>query len=395
MNQRPTIAVIGQFPAGSSMAHAINVVKTAGGFARLGHRVVVCCQPPRDAESLEKLARDYAEPAIHWRFSPADLAPLSGDPSLAFATWAVRTSRDENASLVYARHFHAALLAAREGFTTALETHAHAHDPNRLLEECFLATRSTNPRQPGSHAPIAAIVTISHTLRNDYISRGADPDRVHIVPDGVDVELFSPRAHTPRPTDLPSDKPVALYAGHLYDYKGVPTILAAANHNPGVTFALLGGLPEDIQRAHAAAATMGLTNALLLGPRPHSAVPAYLWHADVLLLPPSARHPSACWTSPVKLGEYLAAGRPIVASDIPALRDWIDEPVVRWFTPDDGESLALAISTFLREPAADSLDRRSLAAALARRFSYTARARAILAHAHESPRHARALAHTA
>lgn len=363
------------------MAHAINVVKTAGGFARIGHRVVVCCQPPRDGTPIERIARDYAEPSLEWRFAPPDLASANGDPSLAFAGWAVRVCRDEGASLVYARHFHAALLAARGGTTTVLETHAHAKDPNRLLEDCFLATRVP---ESSPIRPIEAIVTISQTLRKDYVSRGAAPARVHVVPDGVDLDLFAPRAGSVRPADLPAGRPVALYAGHLYEYKGIPTILAAAEQLPSVAFALLGGLPEDIRRVQETAACKGLSNLFVLGARSHAEVPRYLAHADVLLLPPSAAHPSAQWTSPVKLGEYLASGRPVVASDIPALRDWVDEPAVCWFRADDGASLAEAVSTTLTQRAARSLDRRSLATLLARRLSYPARARAILAHARGS-----------
>ena len=48
-------------------------------------------------------------------------------------------------------------------------------------------------------------------------------------------------------------------------------------------------------------------------------------------------------TSPVKLGEYLASGTPIVASDISALRDWLTDDDVHFVLPDDGSDLAQGI----------------------------------------------------
>jgi len=381
VSQQPTVGVIGQFTAGSSLAHAINVTKTAGGFARLGHRVVICCQRPRDGVTCDDLARDYAEPALQWVFAPERLPVIDGDPSGAFGVWAAGVCRDEGADFVYARHFHAALAAGRLGLCTVLETHAHVGDLNPLLEECFLATRGEGVLNDSVRPRIAALVTISRTLRNEYVSRGADKDRVHVVPDGVDVELFAPRAGSDRPAEFPTSKRVVLYAGHLYDYKGVPTMLDAARLLPDVVFALLGGLPEDVERTRDRVAAKGLANVLLLGPRPHAQVARYLWHADALLLPPSAHHASARWTSPVKLGEYLASGQPIVASGISALRDWVDEPAVRWFVPDDGSSMAESIGSALSESSGAASERTRVAILLARRLSYRSRAAAIHAFA--------------
>ena len=140
------------------------------------------------------------------------------------------------------------------------------------------------------------------------------------------------------------------YVGHLYDYKGIPTILQAAALLPKVDFHLIGGLPEDVSRQRARVEQMELNNVTLHGLRSHSAVPPFLWHADALLLPPSARHPSAAWTSPLKVGEYLASGTPVVATAIPALQDWLSEQEVKFVPPDDAAAMADGILTVLRDP---------------------------------------------
>jgi glycosyltransferase involved in cell wall biosynthesis len=165
-----------------------------------------------------------------------------------------------------------------------------------------------------------------------------------------------------------------VYGGHLYDYKGIPAVLDAAALLPGVRFELIGGLEEDIARVRGRVAERGLQNVEVVGWVEHGVLPERLWRADVLLLPPGLGDPSKDWTSPVKLGEYLAAGGPIVASGIPALRDWVDERVVTWFEPDDGASLAGAIERALAEGEEAAAQRRGLAMDLARGWSYAERA---------------------
>lgn len=370
------VAVISEIRPGSPRAHAINVVKTAGGFARLGHETLVLCRAPGpDAPDAGAL---YAEPSLAWRFAPEH---AGWGASRAFAEWCAAEAGAFGAEVVYARHFEGALACAGAGFSTVLETHAYVGDESPLLRRACEATSR-------SERPLRAITTISPRLAAYYRSIGADADRLHIVPDGVDLGLFLPPARLDDPPFARAAREQhAVYAGHLYDYKGIPTILGAAALLPRVVFHLVGGLPEDIERTRAAAAALG--NVRLHGPCPHAAVPRWLWHADCLLLPPSGEHPSAAWTSPVKLGEYLAAGPPVVASAIPGLRDWVDAPAVRWFRPDDAKDLAVAIETSLGETAEHAALRRGHARALAERFAYSARAGAMLAAAgHASAREA-------
>ncbi len=169
-------------------------------------------------------------------------------------------------------------------------------------------------------------------------------DKVHVLADAVDLDLFN------RPIDYVKearDRPRIVYAGHLYDYKGIPTILEAAALLPKCDFVLVGGFAADVRRVSDIVTANRLSNVLLTGLLPLSAVPHYLWGSDVLLLPPSADHPSARWTSPVKLGEYLASGNPVVATRIPALEHWLQNEEVLFVPPDDGSALADAIRRLL------------------------------------------------
>lgn len=361
------LAVVSQLRPGSSRAHAINVIKTAGGLARLGHDVTLytlASEPGADA------ARLYHEPDLRWVAAPFDGEPVDDE---RFGRWAADAVARQQPDLTYARNFWAPLLLCQRGLPCVLETHAHVDAVNPLLDACLRATQT--------HDALRGVVTIAPILRDHYIARGARADRVHVVPDGVDFDLFI----APNPTPYAPPGPHIVYAGHLYDYKGIPTILDAARLLPEAHFHLVGGLPEDIRRTHARIDRESLTNVSLHGCAPHADVPPFVQHADVLLLPPSNTEASKDWTSPVKLGEYLATGVPIVASDIPALTRVLAEPTVRFFRADDAASLAQAIRTCLTSPAFTNPAVRTARIELARSLSYPARAARILAAASPAP----------
>lgn len=372
MTRGDRILAVSEFRLGSHRAHAINVVKTAGGFARLGHRVTLLCRRPEAPDagrSVADLLALYAEPGLdveyledapEWRSGES-----AAEPALAGAV-AARRARELGVRGVYARHFEAAVACRAAGVPTVMETHSHPGDPRGVVLDALRATRMTpNP---------LSIVTISPVLARDYASRGADHARITLVPDGVDLDLFGGAAG---PSPFRDGSGIrAVYCGHLYDYKGIPTILDAARLDAGIDWHLVGGTPEDLERVRASAA--GVLTVTLHGHVPHARVPRYLRHADVLVLPPSAKHPSAAWTSPVKLGEYLASDRPVVASRVPGLLAWVDAPAVRWFTPDEPGELVRAVRASAEEPPAYAVARRSHAKSLAQRFGYANRARSIL-----------------
>lgn len=368
------VGVITEATLGSTRAHAINVIKTAGGFERLGHEVTVYCAARGEGASGGAEVDAYGEGRLRVVSAPRtifDTCRGDEDRSRALGEWAARRCLADGVELVYARHFWGALASADLGLATIMETHAHVGDPRLILDACFAATaRRGNP--------LLGIATISPVLRDHYVQRGARATRVAIVPDGVDVEMFSPSGSLGANPFSEWSGPNAVYCGHLYDYKGVPTILSAAGGNPDVVWHLVGGDERDVARVRAEVERRQLANVVVHGNKVYSEVPRYLWHADVLVLPPERDHPSARWTSPVKLGEYLASGRSIVASDIPGLRTWVDEPAVRWFRASDGEDLGRAV----REALALGEDERELqrgaAARLAMKFSYSERAKRIL-----------------
>ena len=363
------IAVVSEVQLGSQRSQAIDAVKTAGGMLRAGHSVVLVCRPPEcDPRPASEILAEYGEERLDVVLQPDEGAAF--DPA-RFASWAVSVAASDGVDCVYARHVHAALQCAAAAIPTVFETHAHVGDRR---EEVVKAMRSTQSSRRG----IRSIITIGSPLKAWYETLGAVPGRVHVVPEGVDLALFAPPPKVGKPPAslCRVSGPRITYAGHLFDAKGVPTILEAAAMAPELSFVLVGGGADELQRTRSRAA--GLSNVHLLGSVPHVEVAPYLWHSDALLLPPSATDPAASWLSPVKLGEYLASSTPIVASAVRGLRRLVTDDHVRWFVPDDAASMIEAVRAALRESPEAATRRTAACLELASSLSCATRATRIL-----------------
>lgn len=153
--------------------------------------------------------------------------------------------------------------------------------------------------------------------------------KTRLIPHGVDVGLFGNPAS--RAADLP-DGPVAGFYGSISDWLDIPMLARAAHALPDWSFVLVGPVRTDV------AALARLPNVRFLGARPHAALPSYVQHWTVSLIPfldtPQIR---AC--NPLKLREYLASGTPVAATRFPALQPY--EPLVAAIDP--GGDLVAAI----------------------------------------------------
>ena len=144
---------------------------------------------------------------------------------------------------------------------------------------------------------------------------------VDLIPNGVDVELF--RIPQARPTELPLS-PVAVYVGTLHEERiDVDLLVDLAEARPDLAIAIVG--PDSLGPAsHDRLAAVA--NIHLLGPVPYDRVPAYLQHADVVIIPHLV-NPFTESLDPIKAYECLAAGRPTVATPVAGFRD-LGGPVV-------------------------------------------------------------------
>jgi glycosyltransferase involved in cell wall biosynthesis len=178
-------------------------------------------------------------------------------------------------------------------------------------------------------------VTITAALHRELVARFGERPRVAVVPDGVRATAV---AHAGQVADQARSTAEQAkhaaghaapaftigYAGHLYPWKGVDLVIEAVAALPDARALIVGGHEKepDLARVQAFAEELNCASRVTFtGLLPPPDVAAALQRADVLVLPNRASAISTAFTSPLKLFEYMASGRPIVASDLPSLRE--------------------------------------------------------------------------
>lgn len=194
----------------------------------------------------------------------------------------------------------------------------------------------------GAHCAIA----VSRPMLDSLITLGAYPDRVTLVPNGVDRELFRPRDRTRARTllGLPEHGKVLLFVGRLEREKGLDELTRAYRdlvRKSSETISLVivgdGSMSERLSLQ-----LNGVPNVVLAGARPAEDVAHYLAAADVLVLPSWAEG------TPNVILEALAAGRPIVATHVGGIPDVVRHDHTGLLVPPrDVGALASALNAAL------------------------------------------------
>jgi glycosyltransferase involved in cell wall biosynthesis len=354
----------------SRVASAVNVLKMCQAFAGLGHTVTLYARG-RQEDAPAVFASYGIAPAFDLVLRAPQRWPLAKNllyPLLLRRAMAARPPAD----LLYGRHAYALAAALGRGSAPfAYEAHAMPSRRARQLAERWLF------RQPR----FALLVAISGALAEDYAaSRPGLP--LMVAHDGADPMADPDSWIGPWPGR--PGRPQLGYVGHLYPGKGMEMVAALAAALPECDLHAVGGTEADLMRWRARCA--GQPNLHLHGHVPHARVPAWLARFDLLLAPPAPSVASAAgreigrWMSPLKLFEYMAAGKPILASDIPALREVLrDGETALLLPPGEVAAWAAAARGLVAAPArAAALGARAQAVFLAN-YTWQARAQRILA----------------
>ena len=255
------------------------------------------------------------------------------------------------------------------------------------------------------------IVTITKCARQILIDEyGVPASRVRTVADGTTVAGAVSPSPNPSPvrgrgeTDPHPTRPLGggvqgggpglggegarpsiFYVGQLYPWKGAGLVVDVAARVPAAQVVIVGGQTNwtendpDIAALAERARELGVVERVeLRGHVPYDQIPKALAAASVALLPLPDEPVARLFTSPLKLFDYMAAGVPIVASDLPALREVLrHEENALLARAGDPDAFAAAVRRLLGDPAlATRLGRQARADVDG--YSWGARARALL-----------------
>jgi glycosyltransferase involved in cell wall biosynthesis len=356
----------------SDSANSIQVMKVCQALAQLGHEILLII-PAGSA-----LAFDDRQLLDHYGLNTAfPVEHLPARSRRTFPRTAVKRANDLGVNLVYAWPVQAAVLGLLSGFPVLLEMHdVPSGFFGPLWYRLFLGL-------PGKKRLLPITAALQRALKSRY----GPPRRgdTLIAPDGVDLERYAdlPEAEAARlQLGLNPGQTVGC-TGHLYPGRGADLFLALAAALPQVNFVWVGGRPADAEAWQARAQDAALHNVTFTGFVPNRRLPLYQAAADILLMPygrsitTSSGGNTAEICSPMKMFEYMAASRPILASDLPVFREVLDESCAVLCPPDDPQAWKSALVKLLEEP---ELRQQLAQAARTRvtRFTWTERARRCL-----------------
>ena len=196
------------------------------------------------------------------------------------------------------------------------------------------------------------VVAITQGLKNLLIEHGIDSGKILVASDGVDLEFFNsvnqPKEDIRIELNLPAGDFLVGYVGKFKTLgmeKGIKTMISAIPLlGKEIKIVFVGAEESEIKEYKNMANRLNaLSQCLIINNQPYLKAVKYMKAMDALVIPfPNAPH-YAFYASPLKLFEYMAAGRPIIASDLPALREILNDKNALFFKPEDVDDLARAV----------------------------------------------------
>jgi glycosyltransferase involved in cell wall biosynthesis len=330
-------------------AHGVQIAKMCEAFANGGTELEILY--PKRRNQFEGSFFDYYNLDKNfkltkiWSFDLVGIIPKIGFrvQSLTFAVSSfLYLIKNKYRGIVYSRDpFSSLLLFLNKKLKIVFEIHSLPREIKFYHKLLF--------------SRVYKFVAISNGLKKDLINLGVPDNKIFVAPDGVDLKSFE-KIHKSKEElrddlGLPQDKKIILYTGHLYDWKGAH-ILAKASKYLADEFIVVfvGGTEKDLNKFTQFVEKNKLKNVVLLGYQRPDKIPYYLKSADILVLPNSGKQRiSSHHTSPMKLFEYMASGVPIIASDLPSIKEVLNEYNAVFFEADNNKDLAEKILKNLKE----------------------------------------------
>jgi len=316
----------------SNTANSIQVVKAAHALAEVGHEVVLLV-PGDKSVSWENLKSHYG---LRQPFKIQWIHENQAFRRYDFSFKSVQTGRRLDPDLIYTWVLQAAVLSLWRGTPTILELHDRV--TGRLGPWLF--------RQFWQSKTKKRLLTNTMALKERLISDfnlESHQEEIFVSPNGVELERYE---DLPAPEEARTHLALeagftAGYTGHFYAGRGMQLMIDLAKALPEINFLWVGGQPEDVTLWENRAKSAGVANLYLTGFVDNAQLPLYQAAADVLLMPygqkieGSGGGNSAEIASPMKMFEYMAAGRAIISSDLPVIHEVLDTTTAVFCPPED------------------------------------------------------------
>lgn len=350
------IAVITNSRIPSLTANSIQAMKVCQALVETGHEI--CLFAPRETGPVpwESLLTHYG---LRNTFPIEWLPSLRALKRYDFTLHSIRAARKFKADLVYTWLLNPAVLALWLGWPVVLEMHAEVTGRvGPWLMRRFWRS-STRKRMLVTTRPLRDAIETAAGLT-------FPEEAVQIAPNGVDLAQYQslPIAVEARHLLGLPEKPTAGFTGHIYPGRGADLLFDLAVRMPDVQFLWVGGKPDLVSYWQDRLSQAGASNVAMTGFVENSRLPLYQAAADVLLMPygrsisASSGQDIAEVINPMKMFDYMAAGRAILSADLPVIHEVLNEKNAVFCEP----GIVAAWENTLRELLADGERRLALGA---------------------------------
>lgn len=341
-----------RFP--TKKAHGINIIKTCEALALRGVEVTLIV--PRYKNSLKEDGISYAggQKGFQIKYIPVRVDVLSfgwfgywmNRALFALGVLFAKELRESKRKIILTRDELSVLSLRLLGHIVFYDLHGFPARKQWFWKHMVYGA---------SGFIVTSNAKVERCMRMFKISR----EKIVVAPNGFDPALFSlpgteNKKHLRKKLLLPENKNIILYTGHLYDWKGASVLAETAKALTDRCFVFVGGTLRDVENFSRKYGT--IENIIIKGYEPHERIPQYLKSADVLVLPNSRKSKDKNFalhseydTVPIKLFEYMASGTPIVASDLPSIREFLDEESTVFVEADNPKDLESGIEAVLRD----------------------------------------------
>ena len=339
------IAVITNSRIPSLTANSIQAMKMCDALAQLGHELHAFAPAETKPAEWDKLARHYG---LMHPFQIDWLPSFRLFRRFDFIWYAQSAADSLKAELIYTWLPQSADLGLWCGYPVILEMHADTagHFGAWWLQQFW--------KKKGHKRLLVTtrglLTALEHSTRMTFPA-----EAVLTAPNGVDLDRYT---NLPKPEEarrqlkLNEGKTVG-FTGHFYAGRGMDLLLELARSLPRVNFLWVGGTPEAVAEWRIKLNSVRASNVTLTGFIENSRLPLVQSAADILLMPygssisSSSGQDIAKGINPMKMFEYMAAERAIITTDLPVIREVLDETMAVFCPPDNAAAWKSAIERLL------------------------------------------------
>ena len=326
----------------SSLANRIQILQVSDAFS---HRVNDFALFVRSYKNLARVRKEYAIGSF--RIEQFRVQRIPGFQAVQYLFKVMKKLRGERPDFIYVRE---PILAAVLSLFYNVVFELHKKDDTFIEKVCYFILSKR----------VRGIITVNKNLNKVFKRYGCQAP-VRAEPDGVVIENFSlsgTKDKYRKKCGLPKGKSIIGYVGRLTTMgvdKGFEHVLRALNvlksKRKDFIFLNVGVLPSERAGLEESTRKHGLSDLVVMREYvPFKDVPLYLKSCDVLIIPYPWTEHFAYYMSPLKLFEYMASGVPIVSSDLPAIKQILENGKNGvLYTHDDDAAFANALDRVLSD----------------------------------------------